>query len=400
MKSKKAAIIPVWVPGLVFISLIVLTTSVIYLNDKLTNLTAIGEAQQQVFEAAIAAENTLIYIDSAASISARQAIIDTAFDGGYMEDKCGESYFGFKMWTTKGDECYPEIKDTKDAFIYTTNNNLNGYLVKYEELDLLVDYKYSIVQPQITIVGSPIKNLQIETKPTTPVPTTPPVVTPTTTAYKKLILREYTPSKTSRDALQKIYDNYGTLISEASVKYGVSEDLLAGGIMQESTGNPNAVSPTGCKGIAQFCAPTAYEYGLCDCKLSDGSDCPKRGGRGKRYCAERDDRTNVAMSIDAEARYYQYLLGKNVFGKYTDQKKFAVAAYNVGLGVILNAIKKTGKDNPSWEEVSAQLTPDLITYFKILADKTNKVVEVNNYVVRVTGYETVYASLPQGTATG
>ena len=57
-------------------------------------------------------------------------------------------------------------------------------------------------------------------------------------------------------------------IRDAAAKYGVSADFLTRMAKIESRGDPNAVSPTGCKGIFQFCKATGREYGL----ISNGVD--------------------------------------------------------------------------------------------------------------------------------
>ena len=408
IKNKKAAIIPIWVPGLVLVAFVVLTTAVIFLNQKFGKLPNIGESQQQVFEAAMAAENSLVYLDASANLAAQQAVVGTAFEGGYsFEPKCG-TYMGFNLWTAKDAECYPSPEDVKSSILYHIDAGLKIYLSNYKELNLPADYRYSAVSPKLTVVGSAINNIQIDVisraeavkTPVAGVPVTTPT-TPTIPTVNYIPLVKYTPAKTDKDALANIYKNYGTLIKEASVKYKVPEEMIAGIIMMESTGNPNLVNKEqGCSGIAQFCRTTAYQYGLCDCKLSDGSNCPPSGGSGRRYCIEKDDRLIPEKEIDAEAHYLGDLLV--AFDRYSDKKKFAVASYTIGKGVILKAIKKaenTGKIDPKWEDVAEQLTPDLLTYFKTYSeqDKTVKIVK-QIYIPKTTSFQEVYASLEVGTA--
>lgn len=56
--------------------------------------------------------------------------------------------------------------------------------------------------------------------------------------------------------------NYNNVIAQASQKYGIPDSLLTAQINQESGFNPNAVSPAGAEGIAQFMPATAQSIGL------------------------------------------------------------------------------------------------------------------------------------------
>jgi len=93
-----------------------------------------------------------------------------------------------------------------------------------------------------------------------------------------------------------------TLIRSAS-RHGVSAALLAAQIMAESNFNPNAISPAGAQGIAQFMPATAAAYGL------------------------RDPFDPVA-AIDAQTRMMAELLAQ--FGAV----ELALAAYNAGPGAV------------------------------------------------------------------
>jgi hypothetical protein len=89
----------------------------------------------------------------------------------------------------------------------------------------------------------------------------------------------------------------------AAARHDVSAALLAAQLMAESGFNPNAVSPAGAQGIAQFMPATAAAYGL------------------------RDPFDPVA-AIDAQARLMSELLGQ--FGS----AELALAAYNAGPGAV------------------------------------------------------------------
>lgn len=67
-------------------------------------------------------------------------------------------------------------------------------------------------------------------------------------------------SKTLADAPERYRDAY----YRSALASGVNQDLLVAQGYQESRFNPNAVSPAGAKGIAQFMDPTARGIGLAD----------------------------------------------------------------------------------------------------------------------------------------
>lgn len=94
--------------------------------------------------------------------------------------------------------------------------------------------------------------------------------------------------------------DYGTTIDAAAAEWGVDSHLLAGLLQVESGGDPNAVSPAGAIGIAQFIPSTAAQYGV--------------------------DPTDPKSSIYGAAHYLHDLIAK--FGDVN----LAVIAYNAGPG--------------------------------------------------------------------
>jgi Rod binding domain-containing protein len=68
-------------------------------------------------------------------------------------------------------------------------------------------------------------------------------------------------AKASRGGVLKLYDS---TIKAASRVFGVSADLIRAVIMQESGGDPRAVSHKGAKGLMQLTDPTARELGVTD----------------------------------------------------------------------------------------------------------------------------------------
>lgn len=108
-----------------------------------------------------------------------------------------------------------------------------------------------------------------------------------------------------RPDLDSLYEEKGTA-------YGVDPNLLLEQGRQESINfKPSVIagrldSPVGAKGVAQFMAPTAREFGL---RIGNGID----------------ERTDPAKSIDAQARMMRRLLDK-----YNGDERAALAAYNSG----------------------------------------------------------------------
>jgi len=62
--------------------------------------------------------------------------------------------------------------------------------------------------------------------------------------------------------IDRVRGRWQSLISEASARYGVDENLVTAVIARESAGNPNAVSPKGAKGLMQLMDGTARELGV------------------------------------------------------------------------------------------------------------------------------------------
>ncbi len=88
----------------------------------------------------------------------------------------------------------------------------------------------------------------------------------------------------------------------------------------ESALNKNARSPVGAVGYWQFMESTAKLMGL------------KVSGR-------RDERTDLPKSTHAAAKYLSYLYDQ------LDDWLLVVAAYNSGPRPVINAMKRTGKDD-------------------------------------------------------
>jgi soluble lytic murein transglycosylase-like protein len=96
---------------------------------------------------------------------------------------------------------------------------------------------------------------------------------------------------------------FRTMILRAAAHWNVSAALLAGQLMAESGFDPNAGSPAGAQGIAQFMPSTAASYGL-------------------------RDPFDPTEAIDAQAHLMSDLLRQ--FGS----PQLALAAYNAGPGAV------------------------------------------------------------------
>jgi soluble lytic murein transglycosylase-like protein len=96
---------------------------------------------------------------------------------------------------------------------------------------------------------------------------------------------------------------YRAPILDAAGHWGVSAGLLAAQLMAESGFDPNAVSPAGARGIAQFMPATAATYGL-------------------------RDPFDARAAIDAQAHLMSDLVAQ--FGSIP----LALAAYNAGAGAV------------------------------------------------------------------
>jgi len=116
--------------------------------------------------------------------------------------------------------------------------------------------------------------------------------------------------------------------------HGIDWHLLAAIAYQESHWNPAAVSPTGVKGMMMLTKKAAFEVNV-------------------------TDRHDASQSIRGGTEYYLQTKSRipETIGE-PDRTRFALAAYNVGLGHLADARKLTeraGRNPDSWEDVQNYL---------------------------------------------
>jgi membrane-bound lytic murein transglycosylase F len=127
---------------------------------------------------------------------------------------------------------------------------------------------------------------------------------------------------------------YQALFESAAAAYDLDWRLLAAVGYQESHWNPRARSPTGVRGLMMLTRDTAERLGV-------------------------SDRLDPAQSIHGGARYLREMLDQMPDRiDMPDRLKFALAAYNVGIGHFEDARRLTvrrGGDPDRWDDVRATL---------------------------------------------
>lgn len=128
--------------------------------------------------------------------------------------------------------------------------------------------------------------------------------------------------------------NYQDLIEDIASQYHVDWRLLAAIAYQESHWNPHARSPTGVRGMMMLTLGTAKDMGI-------------------------ENRLDVSQSLRGGAKYLKQMLRrlpKDI--QEPDRTWFALAAYNVGLGHVLDARRITefhGGNQNRWSDVKLRL---------------------------------------------
>jgi membrane-bound lytic murein transglycosylase F len=162
---------------------------------------------------------------------------------------------------------------------------------------------------------------------------------------------------------------YREEFQQAEKKSGIPWMLLAAMAYQESKWNPNAISPTGVRGIMMLTRSTASELGI-------------------------HNRLDPSKSIAGGARYLSYLL-KRVSDdiRMPDRQFIALAAYNVGMGHIDDArllAERLGKNSAQWDDLKSVLP--LLAHKEFYRDLPHRYArgwEPVQYVKRIRAYRNI-----------
>ena len=150
--------------------------------------------------------------------------------------------------------------------------------------------------------------------------------------FKHLAQFDYVDTKSYLDAIEKVLPQYQPLFE----KYQGELDwrLLAAVAYQESHWDPSATSPTGVRGMMMLTKDTAERMKIAN-------------------------RTDPELSIKAGSEYLHWLLGQIPDSIAKEERIwYALAAYNMGLGHILDArrlTKNLGGDPDNWLDVKNNL---------------------------------------------
>ncbi len=166
-------------------------------------------------------------------------------------------------------------------------------------------------------------------------------------------------SSTRKQYLIRTYHksrNYFPKAIQILKKYDVPREFVV--LMALESGfNANARSRAGAVGYWQFMDNVAKEYGL---KIAERKK-HSRGHKSKKKVAvktsRKDDRKDFTKSTHAAARYL-----KDRSQNLNNDWLLIAASYNWGIGNVWNAMKKTGKENPTFWDIKKYLPAETKAY--------------------------------------
>lgn len=187
--------------------------------------------------------------------------------------------------------------------------------------------------------------------------------------YSYVLFFDYYDTVMFQERIKTRLPKYERYFKEASGTYNIPYSALAALSYQESQWNPNAVSYTGVRGLMMLTQNTADLLGV-------------------------KDRTDPKESILGGAKHLQEMLKSipmEVLGE--DRLKFALAAYNMGLGHVLDAQKlaqQIGLNQNSWADLKVAL-PLLSQkkYYKTLKHGYARGSEAVRYVDAIYDYRDI-----------
>ncbi len=388
-KNKKAQYFMVTLFIIVIISLTALYF--VFLNKYNSYQLKMGQRQVTLIAAEQNAEKSLLYLDCSAWLSGQQAYYDALRANGRKE-----SFLGYSIWNHENKDNYPTENSIKEEFIVNMKKNLRGYA---SELNIPFEYDISVIKNKnaLEVTGKASSRISSvlglnKKKKKEPITLTP--------------IPEYSYPESYAKKAKEIYKNYGNFIEKYSGGE-ISQGFLVAVIAAESNGNKNAVSPTGCAGLTQFCYNTAKEYKNIFKRLTM---CKCSGPTYKNNCKcspENDDRFDPEKSIEASALYY-----KKLISRFDGPAKYecSIASYNIGTGPVISVIKRldsVGKHMPLWEEIANEIKREDLKKYRPYSSWSDseidkKINEVKSYVKRVMQYkkafESSYATIKEKTS--
>ncbi len=152
--------------------------------------------------------------------------------------------------------------------------------------------------------------------------------------YGHLNSFDYVDTITYQRHIESLLPEYRKLFEYAAEEFQLDWRLLAATAYQESHWNPNAVSPTGVRGLMMLTKNTARELGV-------------------------EKRTDPVQSIRGGALYLNQMLTKLPLRiQEPDRSWLALAAYNIGYGHLEDAriiTEKRGGNPDNWKDVKENL---------------------------------------------
>jgi membrane-bound lytic murein transglycosylase F len=187
--------------------------------------------------------------------------------------------------------------------------------------------------------------------------------------YGHVEIFDYVDMRKYLRAIKKRLPQYQNFFEEAGKQEDISWSLLAAQAYQESHWRDKAKSPTGVRGIMMLTLNTAKSLGV-------------------------QDRLDASQSIRSGAKYLRKMLKRMPDSvKGDDRLWYALAAYNVGFGHLMDArmlAEKLNKDPDRWVEFK-EILPLLAQkkYYKSLRYGYARGTEPVRYVQRIRDYRQV-----------